>query len=83
MNIKFNYKPYIAILFISGLMIVSGYRQVVSAQDVTPTPSNFVKIQGTSGNFAEGDIFLNNDDVLVLYRDVTNNKWFIKTGYET
>jgi small-conductance mechanosensitive channel len=38
MNLKFNYKPYLAILLISWFMLVCGYYQDAHAQDVTPTP---------------------------------------------
>jgi MscS family membrane protein len=38
MNLKFNYKPYLAILLISWLMLVCGSYQDAHAQDVTATP---------------------------------------------
>ncbi len=38
MNLKFNYKPYMAILLISWFMLVCGYSQVASAQEATQTP---------------------------------------------
>ncbi len=38
MNLKFNYKPFIAILLISVFMLGFAYRQVASAQDATPSP---------------------------------------------
>ena len=38
MNIKFKYKPFMVILLISWFMLVCGYYQVASAQEVTATP---------------------------------------------
>ena len=32
MNLNFTYKPFLALLFISGFMLVSGYIQVASTQ---------------------------------------------------
>jgi small-conductance mechanosensitive channel len=51
MNLKFNNKPYIAILFISGFLLVSGYSQVASAQETTQTP--IPTLQSTPGATSE------------------------------
>ncbi|MCJ7659386.1 MAG: hypothetical protein MUO67_09575 [Anaerolineales bacterium] len=38
MNLKFKYKPHVAVLLLSWFMLVCGYSQVANAQDATPTP---------------------------------------------
>jgi len=38
MNRKFSYKPYFALLFISGIVLVPGHILVVGTQAVTPSP---------------------------------------------
>ena len=46
MNLNFTYKPFLALLFISGFMLVSGYIQVASTQ----TAAAAVHVANVQGN---------------------------------